>query len=161
MAHELSRLQSSAPADPPAVVVATVEKELARPLAELLAPFQRQFVLQQLSPETWLRKAKRLRRDWETLAQAIPRGVNNLLEQLQAGNFAVRVKHPPLERSVNRLVYGLCTSAFLLTSALLWVHEIPPTIHGISILGAAGYLVAVFLAIRVLWLIRWEKGKDD
>jgi ubiquinone biosynthesis protein len=130
-------------------------------LAELLAPFRRQFVLQQFSPETWLRKAKRLRREWEMLAESIPRGFNNLLEQLQSGHFAVRVKHPPLEKSVNRMVYGLCTSALLLASALLWVHAVPPTIHGVSILGAAGYLVAAFLATRVLWLIRWEKRKDD
>jgi len=130
-------------------------------LAELLEPFQKQFILQQLSPETWFRKAKRMRREWESLAQSIPHGVSNLLEQLQTGNFAVRVKHPPLEKSVNRMVYGLCTSALLLASALLWIHQVPPTIHGTSILGAAGYLIAGLLAIHVLWLIRWEKRKDD
>jgi ubiquinone biosynthesis protein len=130
-------------------------------LTELLAPYRRQFVLQQLSPETWLRKAKRIRRDWELLAESIPRGFNNLLEQLQSGHFAVRIKHPPLEKSVNRLVYGLCTSALLLASALLWIHEVPPKIYGVSILGAAGYLVAALLATRVLWIIRWEKRKDE
>ena len=131
-------------------------------LTELLEPFRRQFVLQQFSPQTWLRKAKHLRRDWELLAESIPRGFNNLLEQLQTGDFAVRIKHPSLETSVNLLVYGLCTSALLLASALLWVHDVPPTIRGVSILGAAGYLVAAFLATRVLWLIRrWEKRKDE
>jgi hypothetical protein len=130
-------------------------------LAELLEPFERQFVLQQFSPETWLRKAKRLRRDWESLAESIPRGFNDLLEQLESGGLAVHIKHPPLETSVNRLVYGLCTSALLLASALLWIHEVPPTIHGVSILGAAGYLVAAFLATRVLWLIHWEKRQED
>jgi ubiquinone biosynthesis protein len=130
-------------------------------LAELLEPFRRQFVLQQLSPQTWLRKAKRLRRDWELLAESIPRGFNNLLEQLQSGDFSVRVKHPPLEKSVNRMVFGLCTSALLIASALLWIHQVPPTIHGTSIMGAAGYLLSAFLATRVLWLIRWEKREDD
>ena len=130
-------------------------------LLELLEPFRRRFVLQQLSPMTWLRKAKRLRRDWELLAESIPRAIGNLLEQLQAGDFAVRIKHPPLETSVNRLVYGLCTSALLLASALLWIHEVPPTIHGISILGAAGYLVAAFLATRILWLTRRSDHRQD
>jgi ubiquinone biosynthesis protein len=131
-------------------------------LAELLQPFQRQFVLQEFSPETWLRKLKRMRRDWEMLAESIPRGVNTLLEQLQSGQFAVRIKHPPLETSIIRMVYGLCTSALLLASALLWIHEVPPTIHGISILGAAGYLLAAFLATRVLWLARRsERRKED
>jgi len=131
-------------------------------LAELLEPYRRQFVLQQLSPENWLRKAKRVKRDWEMLANSIPRGFNNLLDQLQSGHFAVRVKHPPLETSVNRMVYGLCTSALLLASALLWVHNVPPTIRGISVLGASGYLLAFFLAARIFWLIRRaERRKDD
>jgi ubiquinone biosynthesis protein len=130
-------------------------------LAELLEPFRRQFVLQQMSPQAWLRKVKRIRREWELLADSIPRGLNTLLEQLQAGQFAVRVKHPPLEASVNRMVYGLCTSALLLASALLWVHAVPPTIHGVSILGAAGYLLAATLVTRVLWVIAWDKWKGD
>jgi len=130
-------------------------------LARLLEPYRRQFVLQQYSPETWLKKAKRIRRDWMSLAESIPRDFNTLLEQLQSGHFSVRIKDAPLDRSVNRLVYGLCTSAFLLASALLWVHGVPPTIHGVSIIGAAGYLLAAFLATRVLWSIRWDDRKDD
>jgi ubiquinone biosynthesis protein len=130
-------------------------------LAELLEPFRRQFVLQQLSPEAFLRKANRLRRDWEVLAEAIPRGLDNLLEQLQAGHFAVRIKHPPLEASINRMVYGLCTSALLIASSLLWIHGVPPTIRGVSIIGLTGYLFACFLAARILWLIRWDKPKED
>jgi ubiquinone biosynthesis protein len=131
-------------------------------LAELLEPFRRQFVIQEMSPKTWLRKMQRMRREWESLAESIPRGFNTLLEQLQSGNLTVRVKHPPLETSVNRMVYGLCTSALLLASALLWIHKVSPTIFGISILGAVGYLVAAFLATHLLWSIhRVDKRKED
>src|SRR2546423_7948789 len=87
-------------------------------LAELVEPYRRQFVLEQMSPERWMRKAKRWRRDWEMLAGSIPRNASNLLEQLRTGNLTARLRHPSLEKSVNRLVYGLCTSALLLASAL-------------------------------------------
>jgi ubiquinone biosynthesis protein len=130
-------------------------------LAELLAPYQRQFVLQQLSPEVWLKKARRLRRDWELLATTIPRSFSGLLEQLQSGKFMIRVKDPRLEQAAARLSYGLCTSALLLSSALLWIHHIPPTIKGVSILGAAGYLAAAVLAFRVLWVTWWERSDRD
>jgi ubiquinone biosynthesis protein len=130
-------------------------------LAELLEPYRRQFARQQHSPATWMRKAKRVGRDWELLAETVPRGLHTLLKQLQSGQFAVRIKHPPLEASVDRIVFGLCTSALLLASALLWIHEVPPTIQGVSILGAAGYLFAALLTARVLWKIRWEKRQDD
>src|SRR5262249_39150528 len=39
LARELTALQSQTPADPPAVAVATVEKELGRPVGELFASF--------------------------------------------------------------------------------------------------------------------------
>jgi hypothetical protein len=110
-----------------------------------------------MSPVRWLRETRRRRRDWELLADAIPRRVNALLGQLQTGGLTVQVKHPLLEKSANRLAYGLCASALLLASAMLWVHQVPPTIQGMSILGAAGYLVAALLATRVLWLARREK----
>jgi ubiquinone biosynthesis protein len=131
-------------------------------LAELLEPFRSQFVLQQFSPETLLRKAQTVSRDWLSLAESLPRGFHSLLEQLQSGDFGVRIKHSSLERAINRLVYGLCTSALLLASALLWINHVPPTIRGVSVLGAVGYLVAAFLAMRVLWRVRrLEKHKDD
>jgi ubiquinone biosynthesis protein len=130
-------------------------------LAELLEPYRREFVTQQMSPVRWMHKVNRRRRDWQLLAETIPRRINALLAQLQTGNVAARVKHPQLEKSVNRLAYGLCASALLLASAMLWVHQVPPTIGGVSILGAAGYLVAAILATRVLWLIRWEKRNGD
>jgi ubiquinone biosynthesis protein len=130
-------------------------------LVELLEPYRRQFVLQQMSPERWVRKGRRIQRDWEMLAQSIPRSVNGLLEQLQNGNLTVRVKQPPLETSVNRLVYGLCTSALLLASAMLWTHQVPPAVAGVSVLGAAGYLVAALLATRLLWTVMWRRRKDE
>jgi ubiquinone biosynthesis protein len=130
-------------------------------LAELLEPYRRQFVLEQMSPERWMRKAKRWRRDWEMLAGSIPRNASSLLEQLRTGNLTARLRHPSLEKSVNRLVYGLCTSALLLASALLWVHRAPPTVGGVSVLGASGYLFAVLLGARLLWLIRWDRPRHE
>jgi ubiquinone biosynthesis protein len=118
-------------------------------------------VLQQLSPKTWLRKVKRVRRDWQLFAEAIPRGVGGIMELLQTGKFSIHVKHPALDTTVSRLVFGLCTSAFLLASALLWVHDVPPSIHGVSIIGAAGYMMAALLIIRVMWNISWNKPKDE
>jgi ubiquinone biosynthesis protein len=126
-------------------------------LAEFLQPYQRQMILQQLSPERWLKKAKRWRRDWEMLADTIPRGVSNLLEQLQTGNFAIRVRRSGMESSLNRLVSGLCISALLIASAMLWSSHVPPTIAGVSVIGAVGYLIAVLLTIFVLLLGMWKK----
>jgi ubiquinone biosynthesis protein len=134
-------------------------------LAGLLEPYRNQFVLHQFSPQVLFRKAKRLHRDLEMLIETVPRGVNTVMEQLQAGKFSVRHIHPFLESAVNRLVYGLIVSVLLASSALLWSHDVPPTIHGLSVFGFLGYLLAIFLGARLIWsLHRMEvsrKKKKD
>jgi ubiquinone biosynthesis protein len=42
VANELARLQSGTPADPPEVAIATVERELGRPIAECFLQFERE-----------------------------------------------------------------------------------------------------------------------
>jgi ubiquinone biosynthesis protein len=130
-------------------------------LIELLEPYRRQFILQQASPTRWLRRAKRLRKDWELLGESIPRSLSSLLDQLQSGNLTVRQRQPRLEAAVNRLVVGLCLTALLLASAMIWVHQVPPTIGGVSILGAGGYVAAALFATRLMWKIRWDRRNQD
>jgi len=130
-------------------------------LAEFIAPYQRQFIMQQLSPERWMRKAKRWRRDWEMLAETVPRGLSNLLEQLQTGHFSIRIRKSPLQSPLNRLVSALCVSALLIASAMLLSYQVRPTLAGVSIVGAAGYLLAILMTICILWLGLWKKRDGD
>ena len=127
-------------------------------LAEFIQPYQRQLIVQQLSPERWMKKAKRWRRDWEMLADTVPRGLSNLLEQLQTGSFSIRIRRPGMERSLNRLVSGVCISALLIASAMLWSSRVPPTLAGVSVVGAAGFLIALLMAICLLWMGLWKKN---
>jgi ubiquinone biosynthesis protein len=122
-------------------------------LAGLLQPYRNQFVLHQFSPQVLLRKAKRLHRDLELLIETVPRGVNTLMEQLQNGLLSIRHLHPSLESAVNRLVYGLLVSVLMASSALLWSHDVPPTIHGLSVFGFLGYLLSGFLGAQLIWTI--------
>jgi ubiquinone biosynthesis protein len=130
-------------------------------LAQLLEPYRRQFVVEQLSPARWMRKANRRRHDWERLLETIPRSVTGLLKQSRTGSLPVRIHHPPLEIALNRLVSGLCTSGLLLASAMLWAQQVPPRIRGVSVVGVSGFLIAAFQAMRLVWLIRREKAKED
>ncbi len=123
-------------------------------LAGLLEPYRTQFVLHQFSPQVLLKKAKKLHRELDVLMEAVPRGLNNLLEQLQAGKFAVRLMDPPLESAVNRLVYGVYISVLLLSSSLLWSHQVPPTIRGTSVIGCVGFIAAIVLGAKMMWSIR-------
>jgi ubiquinone biosynthesis protein len=55
---------------------------------------------------------------------------------------------------VNRLVLGLVTAALIVGSSLLWSAKAPPTLGGVSIIGGAGYLTAVYLGWRLLRAIK-------
>lgn len=87
VAHELSRLQSGTPADPPDVAVATVEKELARPIAECFLEFHH-----------------------EAMASASIGQVHRA-KLLNGKPVVVKVQHPDIEGTIRRDLNILSTLA--------------------------------------------------
>jgi ubiquinone biosynthesis protein len=130
-------------------------------LAELLEPYRRQFVMEQLSPTRWVRLANRHRHDWERLAESAPRNINAVLDQLQTGKLVVQMRQPLRERSINRLAHGICATGMMLASTLLWIHQVPPTLWGIPFLGATGFLLSALMMLRLLWLLRHDERAED
>ena len=78
LAHELSHLQSETTADPPEVVVATIEKELERPLAECFVEF-----------------------DGEAMASASIGQVHRA-KLLNGRSVVIKVQHPGIEGTIRR-----------------------------------------------------------
>ena len=92
-------------------------------LASLLEPYRRDYIMQQFSPRAWFKKARRMHRDLQVLAEAMPRHANALLEQAETGKFSIRLSHTLLESAVNRLVHGISIGCLLMASAR---HVEPP-----------------------------------
>jgi ubiquinone biosynthesis protein len=129
-------------------------------LAGLLEPYRQEYLLQQFSPQAWFRKARRMHRDLQVLIEAVPRHSSTILEKMSSGNFAIKLSHTLLESAVNRLVYGVCVGALFLGSALMWSLRAPPTLHGVSVLGALGAATAAALGANLIWTIhRWEVSR--
>ena len=61
---------------------------------------------------------------------------------------------------MNRLVFGLLTSALFLGSALLWSAGARPMLGGVSVVGVLGVGFSLALAVRLLWAIR-KSGRLD
>lgn len=119
-------------------------------LIEVITPYQRRMIWRRLSPARQLRKFRRIYRELEILAEVAPRGLIELIEQIQSGKFDVHLDHRGLEPSVNRLALGLLTSALFLGSSLMLSMNVPPMFHGVSILGALGCTVSFVLGLRLL-----------
>ena len=136
-------------------------------LVEVMAPYRKKMLWRRFSPGRRLRKMRRLYSEFERLVSVLPRGLVEILEQVQSGKFDVHLDHRGLEPSVNRLVLGMLASALFLGSALLLAVEVTPTfdvpllrMKNISALGAAGCVVSIALGLR-LWRAIKKSGRLD
>lgn len=124
-------------------------------LMELIQPMQGRMLRQRLSPARQMKKLRRFYFELERLAGVLPRGLTNILQQVQAGRYSVHLDHRGLEPSVNRLVYGMLTSALFLGSTQLLTAHVPPRLwlpwfEEFSVLGALGCGLSIVLGLRLL-----------
>lgn len=132
-------------------------------LMDVIVPYQRKLILRRLSPKRRIQKFRRIYGEFENLIEALPRGVLEILQQVQSGKFDVHLDHRGLEPSVNRLVLGMLTSALFLGSSLMLSRHVPPKLPifgGISFVGLAGCILACALALRLIRAI-YKSGHLD
>lgn len=129
-------------------------------LAALIQPYYRQAISRRFAPRRLLLRLQRNFRDWDAFLQTLPNDLNETFARVRAGKFQVHLDHRHLDPVVNRLVLGIVVAALFLGSSLLWSMEAPPLLFGVSIVGAAGYLVAVWLGWRLFRSIK-KSGDFD
>lgn len=135
-------------------------------LAAVLQPYYFKLVRRRLAPQKLLLRLRRSLRDWEHLLDSLPRDLADVLARLRVGTFDIHLEHRRLEPAVNRLVMGLLTGALFLGSSLLWSTKAPPVVWGVSVFGAAGYVLALWWGWRLFRSIRKSgdidsRGKKD
>jgi ubiquinone biosynthesis protein len=130
-------------------------------LAEVIQPYYRKVMGRRLSPERLAIRFQRTFRDWNRLFQALPRELNETLQRIRYGQFHLRIDHRHLDPIVNRLVLGILTASLFLGSSLLWSMKAPPLLGGVSVFGAAGYLLALYLGWRLFRAIRKSGNVDS
>lgn len=130
-------------------------------LTELIEPYQRKLMMRRLSPVRQWKKLRRMFAEWQHLGEILPRGVSDILTQVQSGRFEIHLQHRSLEPSVNRLVLGMLASALFLGSAWLWANNVPPAVGGVSIFGVAGCVTSVILGLRLMRAIAKSGHLDE
>jgi ubiquinone biosynthesis protein len=123
-------------------------------LAELMRPYYLRSARRRLAPGRIMRRLQKSLRDWERLLDSLPRDLSDIVTRLRSGAFHVHLEHHRLETTVNRLVMGILTAALFLGSSELWSRQAPPLIWGISVFGAMGYIVSVWLGLRLILAVR-------
>lgn len=123
-------------------------------LAEAIQPYYQRAIGRRLSPSRFALRLRRGFRDWDRLVDALPRDINEMLQRMRAGTLSVHLDHRRLDPVVNRLVMGLLTSSLFLGSSLLWSMNAPPLIRGVSLFGAVGYALSLFMGVKLLRAMR-------
>ncbi len=129
-------------------------------LAEALAPWRKELVHKRFSPEAKLRQLRHLWGDLEKMAEAVPRTLTMIAENMNDRKFAIRLEHRHLKSAANRLVAGMFVSALLVGSTILLAREVRPAFFHISVFGLLGYFAAILYGTRMLWVNRDKKVSD-
>jgi ubiquinone biosynthesis protein len=127
-------------------------------LAEVLRPYYMKLITRKFSPRRVVREFQRSYRDWVLLLEGLPRDLSAVLRRISVGSYDLHVEHRRLERTVDRLVQGVLIAALLVASSLLWAWKAEPTLWDVSVVGAAGYVLALLLAARLVYKSR---PRDD
>lgn len=136
-------------------------------LVEMMQPYRRKMMLRRFSPRRHFRKLHRLYSELEHLLDILPRGLGDILEQMQSGRFDIHLDHRGLEPSVNRLVLGMLASAMFVGSTLLMSFNVPPLINlppllpDLSAIGSAGFVLSLGLGLRLLRAINKSGHLDQ
>ena len=123
-------------------------------LAEVFRPFYFTMVRKRYSVRRILGRLQHTYHDWERLAATLPRDLAEVLKCVREGTFSVHLDLRHIDPVINRLVLGVVTAALFLGSSLLWSMKAPPLIHGVSVFGFTGFLIAGYLGWRLLRAIK-------
>jgi len=115
-------------------------------LIEFMRPYARKLVLERYAPRRLWRLSRHTLRDMAELAATIPRQTNAILTNLKRGQLQL------LDRSSNRIAFGLVIAGTVVASSLLVTQREGHFLGfiGFQKLGAFGYLAAALLG---MWLL--------
>jgi ubiquinone biosynthesis protein len=130
-------------------------------LIDIIIPYSKQLMLQQYSPEIWIKKFGRASLDAAQLGTELPSQMRRLLSELERGNMQVGVKHNDLdeimvrlERLTNRVIISVITAAFIIALAVLTtVYRLQVWDQFAGIVIILGFLLSSAMGLYLAWTI--------
>ncbi|MFH1137116.1 MAG: AarF/ABC1/UbiB kinase family protein [Pseudomonadota bacterium] len=121
------------------------------------APFVKKAQLQRLSPKRVAGDFWAFGVEFLDIIKDFPGEARTLGRMAKQGKLKIEIRHVGLEemrvaqdRNSNRLAFAVVLAALVIGSSVVIQSGIPPTWHGIPIIGLAGYVVAGLMAF---WLL--------
>lgn len=119
-------------------------------------PYAARLYIERKSPKAFVEDAVSVVSDYHELFHELPGRTGDILKKVLDDRLRIEFMHKGLEdfmgemdRSSNRLTFGLIVAALVIGSSLVISSETSPKIAGYAALGILGFLIASFLG---LWL---------
>jgi len=91
------------------------------------------------------------------LLAALPAALAAAARTMRGGRFDLRLRHEKLEelesrldRSFNRLTFGVVVAAIIVASSIIMQTRMPPLLLGVPVLGGLGFLTAAVLGFGLI-----------
>lgn len=102
-------------------------------------------------------EVRRIAQGSEDFLAAVPAALSAAARKMREGTFDLKLRHEKLEelesridRSFNRLTYGVVVAAIIVGSSIIMQTSLPPSIRGVPILGLLGFFTAAVLGFGLL-----------
>jgi len=120
-------------------------------------PYMKRLIARRYDPRHRLRTMMDTWQSYQDFLKDLPADLEDILAKVKKGKMLVSLHHEGLnhfilemDRSTNRLTFGLIVAALIIGSSFVMQVDIGPTFYGLPALGLAGYLTAGVLG---LWLV--------
>lgn len=129
-------------------------------LVENIRPFAGSFMARQLLPSLSRKDMYKALRDLNRFFRDLPADASRVIKELKEKGLELKVRHENLEnleahidRASNRLSFSLIIAAIIIGSSIIMQLHIGPSVNGVPLLGAAGYIIALVLGLWLVWSI--------
>lgn len=128
-------------------------------------PFLAKLIKSEFSIHNMAKEAKKSMVTYGKLFRDFPAQISSVLRKIQKGTIKLDVEDTDvkrlgvdIDRSSNRLTYGLIIAAFLITGALL-VDVGNPVIQGFSVISLVCFIIALIFVLSLIVSIKGEVKK--
>ncbi len=123
-------------------------------------PYAARLVRARYSPVTLAKEGASTLIDLREFMNELPGQMNQIMKKILADRMRIEFFHLGLEdfmgemdRSSNRLTFGVIIAALIIGSSLIIAFEAGPMVYGYPALGMAGFLIAAFLGLWLAFLV--------
>ncbi|MBI4447474.1 AarF/ABC1/UbiB kinase family protein [Candidatus Woesearchaeota archaeon] len=133
---------------------------------ETAKPIVKRLMKKKMSPAYLLGGAKKNLINFKNVVTNFPRDVKSFVRMLQHGaNLKIEVDHKEIreltqemDRSSNRLTFGLIIAALIVAASLIIAAKIPPLILGIPLLAHVAFIFIIISSLLLIISMLREKG---